>query len=87
MEDTRLALVIDLALVSGAVTIEDILYYRLPKECLSIFNVDGTVLHTATHTFLDHLLNHHPTADKPSQYYSLHLSRGRSKNGTDLCTN
>ena len=48
----------------------DIFEDRVTEECLSIFNVDGSLRHTAKHKLLEHM-NLQPTADKPALYYSL----------------
>ena len=70
MEGDGLASVIGLLERSGVLTLEDILEDRITEECLSLFNVDGSLRHTAKHKLLDHL-NLQPIADKPAIYYSL----------------
>ncbi|KAG1677198.1 Echinoderm microtubule-associated protein-like [Nymphon striatum] len=70
MESAGLAAVIELAEGTGALTLEEIMENRVTEECLSIFNVDGSLRHTAKSKLFEHL-NLQPTADKPAIYSSL----------------
>ena len=45
MEGTGLASVMQFAEGTGRVTLEQILEYRVTEECLSLFNVDGSLSH------------------------------------------
>ncbi|KAG1654985.1 hypothetical protein GQR58_024759 [Nymphon striatum] len=70
MESAGLAAIIELAEGTGALTLEEIMENRVTEECLSIFNVDGSLRHTAKSKLFEHL-NLQPTADKPAIYSSL----------------
>ena len=45
MERTRQASVLQFVEGTGRVTLEQILEYRVTEECLSLFNVDGSLSH------------------------------------------
>ena len=70
MEGAGLASVIQLAEGSGALTLENIVKYRVTEECLSIFNVDGSIRHTTKSKLLEHLILQ-PVLIKPSRYCSI----------------
>ena len=69
MEGAGLVSVIQLAEGTGALTLENI-KYRVTEECLSIFNVDGSIRHTTKSKLLEHL-SLQPVLIKPSWYCSI----------------
>jgi hypothetical protein len=70
MEKAGLVALIDLAEGSGMVQLESVLEGRVTEECLSLYNVDGSMRKTAKSKLLE-LFNLDPVAEKPRGHVSL----------------
>ena len=70
MERSGLAALLELVEVSGQIQLESILASRVTEECLSLYNVDGSMRKTAKSKMLD-LFNLEPIAEKPLDHISL----------------
>ena len=70
MESAGLAAVIELAEGTGALTLEHILEHRVTDECLSLYNVDGSMRKTTKCKLLDYF-NLQPVQYRITQYASI----------------
>ena len=70
MERSGLAALLDLADGSGIVKLETALERRVTEECLSMYNVDGSMGKTCKSKLL-HLFNQDPFPEKPRDHISL----------------
>lgn len=70
MEKSGLAALVDIAEGSGMINLESALEGRVTEECLSMYNVDGSMRKTNKSALLQ-LLNLDPVAEKPQDYISL----------------
>ena len=70
MEKAGLAALIDLAEGSGMVQLKSVLENRVTEECLSLYNIDGSMCKTAKCKLLE-MFNLEPVAEKPCGHVSL----------------
>lgn len=70
MERWGLAALVDLVEGSGMIQLESALERRVTEECLSLYNVDGSMRKTVKSKLLD-LFNLDPVADAPRDHVSL----------------
>ena len=70
MERSGLAALLELVEGSGMIQLESALEGRVTEECLSLYNVDGSMRKTAKSKLLQ-LFNLDPVAEKPRDYISL----------------
>ena len=70
MEKSGLVALLDLADESGIIKLEAALEGRVTEECLSMYNVDGSMRKTCKSNLL-HLFNRNPFPEQPQDYISL----------------
>jgi len=70
MEKSGLATLIDLTVGSGMVKLESVLEWRVTDECLSVYNVDGSMRKTCKSKLL-YKFKLHPVPEKPQDHISL----------------
>ena len=71
MDNSGLATLIDLAEGSGMMQLESAFEWRITEECLSKYNVDGSMHKTCKLGKLLHKFNLYPVAEKPRDLISL----------------
>ena len=70
MERSGLAALVDLAEESGMIQLESALEKRVTDECISLYNIDGSMRKTVKSKFLE-LLQLDPVSEKPRDHVSL----------------